>query len=222
MFAAVIALTAALAGGYLGVVEGFILNALLVGAILLMVQWSKEAPEMLESADDDADAAFDRVERGGARDALELSRWRRLVGREILIGLAALAITLVAADLLLDGVVGLGERFGLPIVVLGLITGVGTSLPELAAGIAGARHGHSDLVIGNVVGSNVFNSLGVAGLAAIVGPGSVAGITTAALLVMVGAAFIAGIFSFTGRAITRVEGSVLLVLFVLFVVFTFQ
>ena len=143
------------------------------------------------------------------------------MGREIVIGITALAVTLVAADFLLDGVVGIGERLGLSTVVLGLITGVGTSLPELAAAVAGARHGHSDLVIGNVVGSNVFNSLGVAGLAAVVGPGSVAGISTAMMAIMIFAALVAGLFAYTGRTITRVEGLLLLLGFVLFVAFTF-
>jgi cation:H+ antiporter len=139
-----------------------------------------------------------------------------------LIGIAALAVTLIAADSLLDGVVGVGERLGWSAVVLGLVTGVGTSLPELAAGIAGARHRHPDLVIGNVVGSNVFNSLGVAGLAAIIGPGSVAGITTALIFIMVVAAFVAGAFAFTGRRISRIEGGVLLAAFVLYVIFAFS
>ena len=225
MFAAVIALTATLADGALSMVEGFILTVLLVGAIAMMVRWSKEAPEIPEVASDDDDPAFERADPADARDAAdgsrELARWRRIVGREMVIGIIALAVTLIAADFLLDGVVGIGVRLGLSTVVLGLITGVGTSLPELAAALAGARQRHSDLVIGNVVGSNVFNSLGVAGLAAILGPGSVAGIPTAALVVMVAAAFIAGVFAFTGRTITRIEGVVLLIGFVLFVLFTF-
>jgi cation:H+ antiporter len=223
MFAAVIALTATLADGHLGIVEGFILTALLFGAIYLMVRWSKEAPELPDDPGDDD--AFERLDPAEADDGdtakRELARWRRIVGREIVIGLVALGVTLIAADFLLDGVVGIGVRLGLPTLVLGLITGVGTSLPELAAGLAGARQGHSDLVIGNVVGSNIFNSLGVAGLAAILGPGSVAGITTATLAIMVAAAFIAGVFAFTGRTISRTEGLALLAGFGLFVLFTF-
>jgi cation:H+ antiporter len=227
MFAAVVALAAALANGYLGMVEGFILGALLIGAIALMVRWSNEDPDALIGQFDDGDAkaaSFDRVEPEESEEDEDPGRdsWRRSVGKEILIGIAALVITLIAADSLLDGVVGVGERLGWSVVVLGLVTGVGTSLPELAAGIAGARHGHPDLVIGNVVGSNVFNSLGVAGLAAIVGPGSVAGITTALIFIMVAAAFVAGAFAFTGHRISRIEGGVLLTGFVLYVVFAFS
>lgn len=228
MFAAVVALAATLADGYLGILEGFILSGLLAAAIALMVRWSNDDPEALigQLGDGDLDVG---IRRGTAPDESEdgeedfdRNTWRRLVGKEILIGIVALAVTLVAADFLLDGIVGVGRRLGWSAVVLGLITGVGTSLPELAAGIAGARHKHSDLVIGNVVGSNVFNSLGVAGLAAILGPGSVAGITTAMIAVMVAAAFVAGVFAFTGRRINRIEGGVLLAAFVLFIIFAFS
>jgi cation:H+ antiporter len=226
---AVVALAATLANGYLGMVEGFILGALLVGAIALMVRWSKEDPYALIGQVDDGGAKAASSDRGDPEEDEEdeeedsaLEPWRRSIGKEILIGIAALAVTLIAADALLDGVVGVGERLGWSAVVLGLVTGVGTSLPELAAGIAGARHRHPDLVIGNVVGSNVFNSLGVASLAAIIGPGSVAGITTALIFIMVVAAFVAGAFAFTGRRISRIEGGVLLAAFVLYVIFAFS
>lgn len=258
MFGAVVALAATLADGRLGVFEGFILVALLVGSLVLMVRWSNEDPEtpiaLIGDDDDDGDDDEDQdddddedhgddddddeedddddqddddhdaagVDRDGSvAPTADQARWRRLVGREIVIGIIALGVTLVAADFLLDGVIGVGESLGLSTVVLGLITGVGTSLPELAAGLAGARHRQADLVLGNVVGSNVFNSLGVAGLAAIVGPGSVADISAALLFIMIVAALIAGVFSFTGRTITRVEGVLLLLGFVLFVAFTF-
>ena len=229
MFAAVVALAATLANRYLGMVEGFILGALLIGAIALMVRWSSEDPYALIGQIDDGDTKAASSDRGEPEEDEEdeqeesaLEPWRRSIGKEILIGIAALAVTLIAADSLLDGVVGVGERLGWSAVVLGLVTGVGTSLPELAAGIAGARHRHPDLVIGNVVGSNVFNSLGVAGLAAIIGPGSVAGITTALIFIMVVAAFVAGAFAFTGRRISRIEGGVLLAAFVLYVIFAFS
>ena len=227
MFAAVGALSLALANGYLGIVEGFILSGLLAGAIAILVRWSKDDPEALigQLEDGDPDSELFRAtapENEDANEPLDRDSWRGLVGKEILIGIGALVVTLIAADFLLDGVVGVGQRLGWSAVVLGLITGVGTSLPELAAGVAGARHGHSDLVIGNVVGSNVFNSLGVAGLAAILGPGSVAGITTAMIAIMVAAALGAGVFAFTGRRISRVEGGVLLAAFALFIIFAFS
>jgi cation:H+ antiporter len=136
---------------------------------------------------------------------------------EVIYGIVALIVTVVAGQQLLIGVEGLGERFGLSIVLMGLITGVGTSLPELSAAIAGARRGHSDLVLGNVMGSNIFNSLGVAGVAAVVGPGSLSAVTWVLLVLMLGAAAFAGVFAFSQQIISRKEGLILIALFALFV-----
>ena len=214
MFAAVAILAAVLGNGWLSAWEGFVLLGLLVVAILLMIRWSNEDPDAVaaqidDSVDLDADVPRDR------------HAWRREVGKEILIGAAALVVTVIAADFLLDGVVGIGESFGLSAVVLGLITGVGTSLPELAAGISAARRHEPELVLGNILGSNVFNSLGVVGLAAVLGPGALTEITLVPIAIMVAAAAIAGIFSFTGQRIDRTEGAVLLAGFVAYTVFAF-
>jgi len=122
----------------------------------------------------------------------------------------------VAGQQLLIGVENLGTELGFSVLVMGLITGVGTSLPELSAAIAGARRKHTDLVVGNVLGSNIFNSLGVAGFAALIGPGSAGAVTELLLVLMIVAAAIAGVFAFTRQVITRTEGLLLVVVFALF------
>ncbi|MEA3503530.1 MAG: calcium/sodium antiporter, partial [Actinomycetota bacterium] len=147
--------------------------------------------------------------------------WRKEVGKEILIGVGALIVTIIAADFLLDGVLGVGAQLGLSSLFLGLITGVGTSLPELAAGIAAARNREPGLILGNVLGSNIFNSLGVIGLAAILGPGELSDITVPLLAIMVGVVFVAGAFALSGRHVNRVEGALLLMTFVAFAVYAF-
>ncbi|MFT7670352.1 MAG: cation:H+ antiporter [Planctomycetota bacterium] len=76
-----------------------------------------------------------------------------------------------AAWLTLEGAQGLARRAGLSNSVIGLtVVAIGTSLPELAAGVSGALKGHSDISIGNVVGSNVFNVLAVVGAVALIHP----------------------------------------------------
>jgi cation:H+ antiporter len=196
----------ALLNGRLGFWEGVILLALLAGAIFLMMRWSLSDTSEIARALDDVDPAFDVANR----DEIGTDRWRRLVGKEIIVGIVALVVTVVAAKLMLDGVIGLGERFGFSVVFLGLVTGVGTSLPELAAAIAAARRQQSELAIGNVLGSNIFNSLGVIGFAAILGPGPLDLITPVFLAAMVLAAVVAGLFAYSGRRIQRVEGALLL------------
>ena len=72
---------------------------------------------------------------------------------------------MVASKILVSGAVTIAEYFGVGELVIGLtIVAIGTSLPELAAAIAAARKGVHDMIIGNIIGSNVFNILGVLGL----------------------------------------------------------
>lgn len=215
MFASVALLAAFLANGWLDAWEGFLLLGLLGGAIWLMIRWSTNDP----------DAVLGQVEEAGGltemSDQTDIALWRKTVGKEILIGVGALIATVIAADFLLDGVLGVGVHFGLSTLFLGLITGVGTSLPELAAGVAAARNREPELVLGNVLGSNIFNSLGVIGLAAILGPGELTVITISILATMVGVVFVAGAFALTGRHISRIEGGILLVAFAAFAVLAF-
>lgn len=94
--------------------------------------------------------------------------WLRVV-----LGSAAIA---VGAKLVLDGAFGLADAFGLKEGFVGLvILALGTSLPELAAGVVSARRGHTEIGLGNIVGSNVFNTLAVIGISALVAPFGVPG-----------------------------------------------
>ena len=93
------------------------------------------------------------------------------------------------ADLLVEGGVAIARVFDVSEEVIGLtVIAFGTSLPELAASVMVAYHGHSDIALGNVVGSNLFNILGIAGLAAMVAPLPVSGeILSFDIWVMLGA-----------------------------------
>jgi len=87
-----------------------------------------------------------------------------------IIFVVALFVLVKGADWMLDSAEHLGLRFGLSPFVIGvLLTGIGTSLPELASGIAGVLKGAPEIVVANAVGSNIANILLVMGIAAIVG-----------------------------------------------------
>ncbi|MFP4294665.1 MAG: calcium/sodium antiporter [Halothiobacillaceae bacterium] len=131
-----------------------------------------------------------------------------------------LVLLVVASRLLVWGAVYVAQALGLSDLVIGLtIVAIGTSLPELASSLAAVRKGAHDLALGNIIGSNLFNTLIVAGLAVIIAPTALepdllqrdlpvmAGLT---LLLMLMA------FSFRGRArrINRIEGAALLGLYV--------
>ncbi|MEQ8404253.1 MAG: calcium/sodium antiporter [Oceanicaulis sp.] len=126
--------------------------------------------------------------------------------------LAGLAGVVGGAALLVDGATTLAGAAGVSEAVIGLtIVAIGTSLPELAASIAAARKGQGDLAFGNVIGSNIFNALGILGLAAVAKPFDLApGAFGMDLLVMLGAAAALIAFAVTGWRIDRREGAILL------------
>lgn len=200
MLASVTSLVVVLADGQVSVTEGILMIGGLIVAIWLLVLWTKDGEDNQTNEIADIVADPERV-------------WT-----EILYGLVALVATVVAGQQLLIGVVSIGDSLGMSVVFMGFVTGVGTSLPELSAALAGARRGAPDLVLGNVLGSNVFNSLGVAGVAAILGPGAVEGVPAILIGIMMLSAVGAGVFAYTSQRINRFEGVVLLGAFVLYMV----
>lgn len=82
-----------------------------------------------------------------------------------------LLLLMVSSKLMVVGAVSLAKELGVSDLVIGLtIVAVGTSLPELASSIIAARKGESDLALGNIVGSNLFNTLVVVGIAGVISP----------------------------------------------------
>ncbi|WP_089230833.1 calcium/sodium antiporter [Tropicimonas sediminicola] len=122
-----------------------------------------------------------------------------------------LLLTLAGAHLLVRGAVSLAAGLGVPDAVIGLsIVAIGTSLPELVTSVTAARRGHADVALGNVIGSNIFNLLGILGTTALVRPiGGLRPESTIDLGVMIGATALLLLVAFTGRKVTRTEGAVL-------------
>lgn len=155
--------------------------------------------------------------KAGRAPVVKTEPWSGRTADEALIGLGALSITLVGAELLIRGATSLADDLGISSAFVGLvIVSVGTSLPELATALAAARRGETDLILGNVLGSNLFNTLAVAGLAGLVGPGRVDAAFRDALWFMVAAGGAAGLFAASGK-VERWEGASLLAIFVGFV-----
>ncbi len=139
------------------------------------------------------------------------------LAREVVRTLAGLLGTMAAAQLLVINASSLARSFGLAEGFIGLtIVAIGTSLPELATSMQAARKGETDLIIGNLLGSNLFNSLAVGGAAALVGPGLVEStqLTGLALYFMLTISVLATVFMITGAHVVRAEGIILLTLYV--------
>ncbi|MEZ5667684.1 MAG: calcium/sodium antiporter [Alphaproteobacteria bacterium] len=138
----------------------------------------------------------------------------------IVLGLVGLVL---GAEWLVDGAVDIARSLGVSDEIIGVtLVAVGTSLPELAIVVVAARKGHTDMVFGNVVGSNIFNCLGILGVTALVAqiPVDLAAIGFD-LLVMVGVTLLLLPLAASGRRMSRPEGVVLLTLFVAFVAINF-
>ena len=148
---------------------------------------------------------------------------------QILLFLVGLTLIVVGADLLVDGASSVARRFGISEFVIGLtIVGMGTSAPEMVVSFLGALKGNADIAVGNVIGSNIFNTLLVLGLTAVIMPIPITrdnrrrdipvnfGVT--ALLALFGMV----ICGRNGRELSRWEGAVLIALFIGYMVSSFK
>ena len=175
--------------------EGAILAVGLVGALALIVHWSRTG------AVADLDIAEEIHDTGSIN-----------TGREAFLAIVSLSLTLLGADLLVRGARAVAETVGISDAVISLtLVAIGTSLPELATAVAAARRNENDLVLGNVLGSNIFNALGVGGVAGIVGNASTSASFQRPLIVMLAVTVLTGVLALTTKALGRREGVLLLI-----------
>ena len=130
-----------------------------------------------------------------------------------------LLVLIISSRILVWGAVEIAQIFGVSDMIIGLtIVALGTSLPELASSVIAARKGEHDIALGNVLGSNLFNTLAVVGIAGAIHPFAVEPDTLSRDMVVMGALtislFLIG-FGFRGRQgrINRFEGAILLLVY---------
>ena len=204
MLLAVIALTVMIYDLRLTRVEGLVLLGGMVVAAIFIVRWAKA----------DTDVAVASLEQDEPPDVR--------VGKEAVLGVLSLAATLAGAELLVRGGSAPAAAMGVGPAFIGMtVVAVGTSLPELATSVAGVRRNEDDLVVGNVLGSNLFNALAVAGAGIVIGPATIEPSFRVGAIAMVVSAALAGWFALTGRKVVRWEGLLLLIGFLAFVLLTY-
>ena len=135
--------------------------------------------------------------------------------------LGGLALTIISARMLIAGATDMARAFEVSEAIIGLtIVAVGTSLPELVTSMSAARHSQTELAIGNILGSNIFNILGILGTTAALEPLTVpARFADVDVWVMLGAAVLLVVFARSGWRISRREGAILLALFIGYTVY---
>lgn len=141
------------------------------------------------------------------------------MNKAVIMLLAGMFILLASSKLLVWGAINIATTFGVSDLIIGLtIVAIGTSLPELAASIMSARKGEDDIALGNVIGSNLFNTLGVLGTAGLIHPAPLAeGVLTRDLPLMFILTVLLFIIAFGFRGngkVTRLEGGILFAIFI--------
>jgi len=186
-----LAATAVVLSGSLSRPAGLILMAGLVGYVALAYR--------LEKRPDDAP---DRVRRPAARG---------LIGPALL-ALVGIAVTVAGARLLVSAATTLAENWGVSDTLIGLtIVAVGTSLPELVTALVAAVRRQGDIAFGNVVGSNIYNILGILGATALVHPIDVpAQIAAFDIWAMLAATVALIAAAYSGLRVRRIEGGAML------------
>ena len=137
----------------------------------------------------------------------------------LLTAVGGLAIVILGGYFLVNGAVTLARTFGISETVIGLtIVAVGTSMPELVTSLVAAFRRQADVAFGNIIGSNIYNILGIGGVTALIAPTPVPPeIVSFDNLVMIGASLLVVLFGVTGLRINRWEGGLLLAGYVAYV-----
>lgn len=202
MIAVALLLWPVLADGGLSRPEGIILLSIFAGLIVLTIFTSHKKPEALQG---------------------EATSGKQDVKRSVLFVIVGLAGLALGADMVVRGAVFIGERVGLSKAVIGLtIVAIGTSLPELVTCVVAAIKGQHDISIGNLVGSNVFNTLLVVGTAGVVRPfGDIASRLAGGVdywtMIAVSGVFV--LLAAIGRRVGRVSGTLLLLGYIGYMVY---
>jgi cation:H+ antiporter len=202
MIGASLLLVAMMWNGSIGRVEAILMFVLLVAyTVFLVVQSRKETL-----------AAKNEAAATESSDLDMSSTWDRHWGVQVLLIAVGLFLLVQGSNWLVDAAIAFAKSMGVSELVIGLtIVAAGTSMPEVATSIMATIRGQRDIAVGNVIGSNTFNILGVLGLTGIVAPTSLIvapSILTFDMWVMLAVAVACLPVFFTGREIARWEGVV--------------
>lgn len=194
---ATIAITILFWDGKLGRLEGGFFLAAIITYTLFSLYYSRKHEKKVE------------IENG------ELEKQPEPWYKDLLYIAGGLGILIFASDLLVNNAVSIARELGISEAVIGLtIVAAGTSMPELATSVVSALKKNPDIAIGNIVGSNLFNILAIAGTSSLVHPIVAPNINYVDLLVMLGLTLLLFPLVKSGLKISRAEGWLLIIVYV--------
>jgi len=199
--------------GSLSWIDATILLSSLVGYLIWAYRTEKKASmplaDMLEDKITEDEITEDEITED---ETTEIAVKPKAIIWTVAETIGGLALLIAGSQILLKGAVGIAIGFGVSEAVIGLtLVAVGTSLPELTISVIAAFRKQADVAIGNILGSNIFNLLGILGVSAILQPIAVAGrVISFDQWVMLGSSILLYLFLLSGRKLSRVEGGLLL------------
>lgn len=141
--------------------------------------------------------------------------------KNIIMAVLGLAGVVGGGQLVVNGASTVASSFGLSDTLIGVtVVAVGTSLPELVTSIMAARKGESDIAVGNVIGSNIFNILFVIAASSIISPLTLDWQSLADMVICIGSAVLVYLFAITKKKINRIEGGFMVLLYAAYMAFT--
>lgn len=154
----------------------------------------------------------------GKNEGTEAKTTAAPLGKATLLLVVGLVCLILGSNLFVDNASFIASTLGVSDAVIGLtIVAGGTSLPELATSMVSAKKGNSDIAIGNVIGSNVFNILMIIGVTGLVKPMHIKGITSLDLIVMLASMLLLWFFCRTTYKVKRWEGAVLAISYIAYI-----
>jgi cation:H+ antiporter len=194
-----LAMLVMLRDGHLSRIEGMVLFAGIVGYTGFSLRRSQQQTGPTEDLEDPPVPGLQMF-----------PAWVLILG-----GIAGLTL---GAHLFVGGAVDLARILGVSDSLIGLtVVAIGTSLPEISAGVVAAWRGQGDLAVGNAVGSSIFNILCVLGTTTMLHPLQMAGVTSTDLYLMLAAPIVLLPFAGTGLRLVRWEGGLLVLLYAAYV-----
>ncbi|NCP20320.1 MAG: calcium/sodium antiporter [Erythrobacter sp.] len=201
----------------LGRIAGIALVAMMICYLVLAYRQERRAAAQHSAAFDKA-VALENIDPALSAEAERGTGWA--VSLAFL--LAGLGCIVGGGTLLVDAAVDLAIEFGMSETLVGLtIVAIGTSLPELVTSAVAAIRKQSEVALGNVLGSNIYNVFFIGGVTGIISPTPVPDtIARLDLPVLVGVSLLAMVLAFTGARLSRVEGLCLVLVYAVYLAFT--
>lgn len=142
---------------------------------------------------------------------------------EIILIIIGFMFLIKGSDILIDGAENIAKKLKISELVIGLtIVAFGTSLPELVVSIASVKKGHDELLLGNILGSCIYNLLLILGIIFIIKPIKIENKTQGNIIIQILAILTIAIFCNIGEEISRTEGILLLLIFIIFLLASFN